>query len=346
MKSKPSSPQGLLFSYDYQSDPNKVDTYKYEQKTPTPPSSPHINSSIESFSLVRSKKKDEVSVANFKEVEEWNLLWKELVELMTEITQFPSFLIQNSDDQRKSLLILTQKICEIAKNPKESQEYKKLINEIETKDIEIKELQNENTELKNEIENLKIIQKDELTRLTSKVHQMEKMAIQIEDLTSQVDKKKEAAQATFQKYSSKSSLYTVQNESSDNTEKHEKNNYPTKKDAHTNIRKTNSNKNNKKVKKKTSKPKNIQTESPNLILDLPNKKTTSFEIEENQRFEEDYISKLIQKYTKPDPSNPQKVQQNENPDYNFSLFNRSLKPNNNREVKNHTSKERKRRAWH
>ena len=88
MKSKQESPQGLLFSYDYQSEPNKVDSYKYEQKTPTPPSSPHINSSIESFSLNRSKKTDENSIINSKEIDEWNLLWRDLVDLMTEITQF------------------------------------------------------------------------------------------------------------------------------------------------------------------------------------------------------------------------------------------------------------------
>lgn len=342
MKVKQESPQGLLFSYDYQSEPNKIDNYKYEQKSPTPPPSPLPNSSYESFGLHRSKKSEEISLINSKEIDDWNLLWKNLVDLMTEITQFPSFLIQNSNDQRKSLLILTQKVCEIAKNPKESREYKDLLKENEIKDNEIKKLENENIELKSEIENLRLAQKDELSHLSNKVQQMEKIAIQIEDLTSQVDKKKEAAQMSIQKYSSKSNLYMLQTDLSENTEQQTKINHPIKNDAHSNTRKNNCSKNAKKTKKKISKPKKNKTDLSNE--NSPLKNNISFQIEENQRFEEDYISKLIQKYTKSDNAN-QNTQLNNNTD-NFSLFDRSLKPIKDRELKNHANKEKKRRAWH
>lgn len=341
--------QGFLFPYDYQSDPNKVDAYIYEQKTPTPPPSPLPTNSMDSFTPTHNKKVNDVFLANSKEIDEWNLLWKDLVDLMTEITQFPSFLIQNSNDQRRSLLILAQNICEIAKNPKESQEYKDLLKEQEKKEKEIKYLQNENSELKNEIESLKLNQKDELLNLSNKIQQMENYALQIEHYTFQVDKRKEAAQVSLQKYSSKPNVHIQPTESPENTELQRRSSYPTKIDMNTNAKKINNLKNNnnnhvKKIKKKVSPTKNNKIESSHLSSP-PTKKIDKFKIEENQRFEEDYISKLIQKYTKPDNENIQNLQSNENSGMP-SLFDRSLKPNEDRETKNRIKKGRRRRAWH
>ena len=291
---------------------------------------------------------------NNPEIDQWSITWKEAVDILTEITEFPSFLVQTIDDQRKSLIELVKKVVEIAKNPKEAQEYKTLMNLLEEKEKTISDLTERNQKLQNEIDQMKINHNDEIINFSKRIGVLQSYALQIEHITNQVDKRKDQLQANFQRFipsrSPSSELKNtdfqpIQQNGTDNNNNNGTNNNKSKKTLLDKSKKVGKNSNkNKNIKKNSDKSKDDKKRES-----LPDKKGTKISVINDQnKFEEDYVSKLIQKYTKKSNS-PEKNDQNEKNDENvhFSLFERSLKPTetkNKEEIPGNSIL--KRRKWH
>ncbi|OHT16866.1 hypothetical protein TRFO_41512 [Tritrichomonas foetus] len=321
--------------------PSVVDAYNYAPKQPPPSiiveTNPNPNENHENHTM------------NSIEINKWNETWKFIVDKLTEITCFPPILVQSADEQRKSLQLLVESVCEIAKHPKDSQEYKDLTHELELRDQKITELNQKNSSLKSEIELLKNRNKEEISHFTKKIEILENYALQIEHYTIQVDKRKDFNQASFQRIN-QSRASTLNNDiktspgdhskgSKGSFEKLNKSHQAEKKNA----QKKSVHKSNKKNEKlghsntKSDKNSNLATN------DNSKKKPNDFKFEENKRFEEDYVAKLIQKYTKVEPT--QEVQQANPESKAQSLFERSIKPND--DIQKETQKPRfKRRQWH
>ena len=340
----------MLFEFnDPPPEKNHVDTYKFANKETNNNSGnlPRVNSNVENITInTNITANSSILTTNLSEIEEWNRLWKTLVDQMTQVTDFPPFLIQSPEDQRKSLLILTQKICEIAQNPVDSKAYQTLLSQYNEKETLINELQEENLQLKEDIENLKNSHKEELKHFAQRIQEMESYALQIEHYTQQIDKKKEISQVLSQSIIPRITHHVQQEQISDNeTEKKQQTNEKSSAPKPKPTKKGRKHKNRKQSPKRDFVEININDNDKHNSEPTPKKQ--EFKIEENQRFEEDYISKLIQKYTKPTDSQKTKSPTNYP---GKTLFERSVSKSTETETENrsptNTPKTNKKKAWH
>jgi hypothetical protein len=142
--------------------PSSIGTHKYD-----------VRSNIE------LPKVEVVQVAD-PEVHEWDNLWHQLVEELSKITPFPTFLVRTPESQRKALAALTHAVCKIAASPMQSPEYVKLSQQYSESCDKIRSLEQENANLRSKLIRMKADHNHELSKVSQRLDTFEVLAAEFQ----------------------------------------------------------------------------------------------------------------------------------------------------------------------